>query len=100
MENKMLRIDAVKRMGNLTLLNAALNNAIKNLGWEVKKTGNDNGGGLIEYSDNMKIFNNKFLNLPEWNEAEIDKRSEFLAKKALEAWPYPQFPEDEGTKGS
>lgn len=102
-ENRIRHIDrtgAVQKIGNLTLLSSALNNAIKNTSWKDKKAGNAKGGGLVEYSSGMKIFNNKFLNLSEWNEAEIDKRGEFLAKKALEAWPYPQFPEDDDNKSS
>lgn len=88
--------DVLKRMGNLTLLSSPLNNAIKNLAWQDKKAGNKKGDGLIEYSKDMKIFSEDYLNLKEWNEESINARGEFLAEQALKAWPYPDFKQDDG----
>lgn len=76
----------IKTLGNLTIITNSLNSSIKNSSWEIKKDGDGNRNGLRAYSKDIEIMN-KFLDLPLWNEGEIEKRALFLYEKFIEIFP-------------
>ena len=80
-ETKMKRNEALKTIGNLTLITGKLNSNISNGSWTRKRE------KLNEYSS---LFLNKKLldNSPEdWDEASISARSKWLTERILEIWP-------------
>jgi len=64
-------------IGNLTL--SAYNSELSNDDFETKKN--------TYYESHLEI-NKYFDNIESWKRNEIEQRSEFLAKKAIEIWPY------------
>lgn len=72
-------------LGNLTIITQALNASIRDENWETKKNGRGDKGGLKRYADGIETFS-KYLDLPSWNESEIEHRAEELYDKALEVW--------------
>lgn len=80
---------AINRIGNLTLVTSALNPAISNGGWDVKRA------ALLEHT-NLRITalvaQPNGLGMPDvgWNEDRIDERARRLCEAALEVWPRPK----------
>lgn len=73
------RGDAINVIGNLTLVTEALNPAMSNAAWKVKKAA---------LQDHTKLhLNREVLNLEAWDEAQIDARATRLAKFACKVWP-------------
>lgn len=77
------RDELIHTLGNLTLINGGLNKRLSNRSWVHKR-------GLIKASDNLFI-NKKLLKNPpdQWDEEQIEDRSEWIAKKVCEIWPRP-----------
>jgi len=75
---KIKRYKKLKTLGNLTLVTKNLNSSMKNAAWNIKKV------ALKEFS-HLKITTD-YINKVNWNENEIDKRADDLAKQALKIW--------------
>lgn len=71
--------DYVSRIGNLTLFAGPLNQSASNNPYARKKPAYEKSGISIT-SDLPKMY-------PEFRFAEVEKRSEYFAKKAIEIWP-------------
>jgi uncharacterized protein with ParB-like and HNH nuclease domain len=75
---KLQRNKKLKTLGNLTLVTKALNSKLKNSAWTNKKI------PLKEYS--KLPITTPYLDLNDWNEAEIEKRANDLSNAALSIW--------------
>lgn len=75
--------------GNLTIITQSLNRSIRDANWDIKKYGDVNKPGLYKYGKGIDTLD-EFLEEKEWNEDTIDKRADFLLKKALEVWSYKE----------
>lgn len=75
----------LKTLGNLAIITQSLNTSIRDANWPTKKRGSGDKKGLIHYSGGIETLA-PFLDLNEWNEAEIEKRADFLFDKAKEIW--------------
>ena len=84
-EAKDYRNFKLKTLGNLAIITQSLNASIRDATWPTKKRGSGNKEGLIHYSGGIETLA-PYLELNEWNEAEIEKRAEFLLNKAKEIW--------------
>jgi hypothetical protein len=84
-EAKDYRNFKLKTLGNLAIITQSLNASIRDANWPTKKRGSGNKEGLIHYSGGIETLA-PYLELNEWNEAEIEKRAEFLLNKAKEIW--------------
>lgn len=80
------RNKAILKLGNFTLITAALNTSISNSCWEEKKSGKGEKDGLKKHSQGIKIFDEEYLNRDAWDEACIAERGEFLADTAIKTW--------------
>lgn len=73
-------------LGNLAIITQSLNASIRDAAWDKKKNGNGDGkpglalcaGGLCTLYDALKQ--------PDWNEAEISARAEWLFEQARTIW--------------
>lgn len=72
-------------LGNLAIITQSLNASIRDSEWQVKKTGNGKKPGLTHFAAGIETLS-QFLERPEWNEAEIEKRAKYLCERALEIW--------------
>jgi uncharacterized protein with ParB-like and HNH nuclease domain len=84
-EAKDYRNFKLKTLGNLAIITQYLNASIRDSNWATKKEGSGNKEGLKHYSGGIETLS-PYLALNEWNEVEIEKRAEFLLKKAKEIW--------------
>ncbi len=84
-EAKDYRNFKLKTLGNLAIITQSLNASIRDSDWTTKKNGSGNKEGLKHYSGGIETLA-PYLDLHEWNETEIKKRSDFLLKKATEIW--------------
>lgn len=84
-EAKDYRNFKLKTLGNLAIITQFLNASIRDANWPTKKRGSGNKEGLIHYSGGIETLA-PYLELNEWNEAEIEKRAEFLLNRAKEIW--------------
>jgi len=75
-------------LGNLALLTASLNSAIRDADWPTKKAGKGRRAGLLRYTSNMEtLFDD--LERETWDEEAISERGERLAQAALATWALP-----------
>ncbi len=79
------RDDKLYRLGNLAIITQSLNSSIRDAEWQVKLQGNDHKNGLRNCAKGLETMEN-VLDKEVWNEAEIDKRGDWLAEKAIEVW--------------
>lgn len=84
-EAKDYRNFKLKTLGNLAIITQSLNASIRDSNWPTKKRGSGNKEGLKHYSGGIETLS-PYLELNEWNESEIEKRSDFLLKKATGIW--------------
>lgn len=84
-EDKENRNFKLKTLGNLAIITQSLNASIRDSNWPTKKSGSGSKEGLKHYSGGIETLS-PYLELSEWNETEIDKRADFLFKKACEIW--------------
>lgn len=75
----------IKTIGNFTMITQRLNAKIGNGAWATKLVGRNNDG-LKAYARDLSTLED-FLKLSNWNESEIEKRSEWLGKKIIEEFP-------------
>lgn len=89
-EQAQRRNGLVRKIGNLTLLSARLNNSIRDADWITKKGGTGQRAGLKRYAVGLDIFDQD-LHEETWTEDHIQARGERLARYALSAalWPIP-----------
>ena len=71
-------------LGNKTLLNGKLNNAIKNASWDIKKEGRPEHPGFEKCARDLKTF--QFKDITVWNEEEIEKRNDQLYQQICLVW--------------
>ena len=71
------------KLGNLTLLSAALNSSVRDSDWQRKKLGTDGHGGLQKFGRGLDIFDTD-LGLEQWGDAEIENRGKRLAASAIQ----------------
>jgi hypothetical protein len=74
------RNNMLHSLGNLTLLTSSLNPAVSNSSFEIKKK------EIVKHS--TLILNSYFIEIEQWNEAEIEKRSAMLIESILKIWQY------------
>ncbi len=84
-EDKENRNFKLKTLGNLAIITQSLNASIRDSNWPTKKSGSGSKEGLKHYSGGIETLS-PYLELSEWNETEIDKRADFLLKKACKIW--------------
>jgi len=84
-EDKDLRNQKLKTLGNLAIITQSLNSSIRDSNWPTKKRGKGGKEGLIHYSGGIETLA-PYLQLNEWNEKEIETRAEFLFEKAKGIW--------------
>ncbi len=79
------RDQAVKEVGNLTLVTGKLNSSLSNAAWNQKKE-------TLKQHTTLRL-NWELLQDPpdEWNEETIRERSEYLANAATEIWPFANY---------
>ncbi len=70
---------ALQTLGNLTILTQALNSAVSNSQWDIKKP------ALLQHS--LLPINQQLHDVRTWDEAAIMKRSDGLLARALKLWP-------------
>ncbi|WP_199033286.1 HNH endonuclease family protein, partial [Ralstonia sp. ASV6] len=75
------RLEAIPRLGNLTMLHYGLNRGLQNSEFEVKRE------QLIKHS-NLQL-NRELFSLPDWDEERIAARGAKLAEVALSLWQGP-----------
>src|SRR5690606_12956645 len=67
-------------LGNLTLLTTSLNPAVSNSAFEIKQK------DLAKQS--TLLLNTYFIDLKDWDESAIEKRTEFLIEDIIKIWKY------------
>jgi len=85
-QDKINRNRKLLTLGNLTIITASLNSAIRDGNWDVKRSGKTNKPGLNHYAASLDTFS-QYLPQPVWNEQKISERADFLYIKATEIWP-------------
>ena len=87
-EEAKLRDNLLLKLGNLTIITAALNSSVRDASWNDKRAGKNGKLGLTEHSKAIKIFDRpEYLESKVWNEQIINHRAEFISNKSLEVWP-------------
>lgn len=74
----------LNKLGNLTLITGSFNSSLQNAAWADKKP------ELLKYS---KLNMTQYFHEPDandWNDAAIEKRTEYLFLKLLKIWPYAE----------
>jgi hypothetical protein len=79
-----LRERAIHTMGNLTILTQALNSAVSNAEWKVKRP------ALMQAS--LLPINLQLQDYSSWDETAITRRGQALLERALRVWPGPSRP--------
>ncbi|WP_456377868.1 DUF262 domain-containing protein [Lutibacter sp.] len=74
------RNKALHHLGNLTILTDSLNPSVSNDSFKVKKA-------EIAKHSTLKL-NTYFIDLENWNEIEIEKRTNYLIESILDLWSY------------
>ncbi len=75
------RVAMIQTMGNLTLLNRRLNQAVSNSSWAIKRE-------MLEVSDNLFLTSQLLKDAgDEWTENGIQARSEWMCDQLREIWP-------------
>ena len=72
-------------LGNLAIITQVLNATIRDSDWITKKKGSGNKEGLKQFSGGIETLS-PYLDVEDWNEEEIQKRSDFLYTKAVQIW--------------
>ena len=72
-------------MGNFAIISGSLNSAISDDEWKLKLSGKGKNKGLEYYSSGIETMND-VCKQKKWDEKKIEKRAEWLAKKALSIW--------------
>lgn len=84
---------AILRLGNMTLLNSALNTSLRNYPLDKKINGEGRKKGMRDYAD-LKITKDDMVMpyqnglLKTWNEASIQQRTRELCQEILNIWNY------------
>lgn len=82
------RDQALKKLGNLSLLASALNTSVSDSDWITKKQGSGTHFGLLEYAKGLETLSADLL-LPSWDETSITERGKRLADQIVKTWPAP-----------
>ena len=72
-------------LGNLAMITSGLNKSIRNYNWQIKKTGKNSNPGLKSFASGINTID-PYLELEEWDENTIEKRSQGLAELANQRW--------------
>lgn len=89
-EQERERDGRLRKLGNLTLLSAALNRSVRDADWPTKKQGSRRHGGLLKYGRGLDIFDED-LERERWTDDHIQERGKRLAALAVQVWPYPSL---------
>ena len=84
-EDKDFRNFKLKTLGNLAIITQSLNASIRDSNWPTKKRGSGKKEGLRHYSGGIETLA-PYLDLPDWNEVEMQKRADFMFDNAKEIW--------------
>jgi hypothetical protein len=87
-DQEVKRDQALKKLGNLSLLASGLNTSVSDSDWPAKKNGSGTHSGLLEYAKGLETLSSDLL-LSAWNEVTIAARGQRLADQILKTWPYP-----------
>lgn len=82
LEAQMARGEHVHLLGNLTLLTSSLNSTVSNSDWRRKRTHLD--------KHDVFLLNRGFKDIEDWDEAQIDARTQRMIDSLLAIWPVPQ----------
>lgn len=85
------RDQALRKLGNLSLLSSSLNKSIRDGDWATKKAGAGKRHGLDQYAGGLETLAEDLAN-ETWTEAHIVARGHRLAGQALQTWPWPVLP--------
>lgn len=81
------RDQALRKLGNLSILSARLNISVRDAAWRDKKKGQGKQHGLERYAGGLETLADA-LKQAEWDEARIADRGNRLADWALKVWPF------------
>jgi hypothetical protein len=84
------RDEALRKLGNMTLLTSSLNSAVRDATWQVKRKGKGTKLGLEQYGRGLVIFDEEFAD-EDWSCETISKRGNRLVALAKRTWPYPEL---------
>lgn len=84
-DEKDFRNFKLKTLGNLAIITQSLNASIRDSNWEIKKKGNGKNQGLKHFSGGIDTLA-PYLEKDQWNEKEIQNRSNALLRDALQIW--------------
>jgi hypothetical protein len=82
------RDQALKKLGNLSILASGLNTSICDSDWSTKKQGSGPHLGLLEYAKGLETLSADLV-LPRWDEVSISARAKRLADQIIKTWPSP-----------
>ena len=82
---KNIRNRQLLTLGNLTIIPASLNSAIRDGNWDIKRKGRETKKGLNHYATGLDTFS-PYLEAPLWNEEKITERADFLFEQAKDVW--------------
>ena len=89
------RDNTLLTLGNLAIIPQALNSSIRDSDWSTKLAGKGTGkNGLKECAAGLYTMYDS-LEKQDWNEAEIDRRADWLFKQAQITWKLTALPEYE-----
>ncbi|HYC57040.1 MAG TPA: DUF262 domain-containing HNH endonuclease family protein [Candidatus Binatia bacterium] len=84
------RDQALRKLGNLSLLSTKLNTSIRDGAWEIKKNGSKGRHGLQHYASSLETLA-PYLSRSVWDDSAIYERGRWLAEQALRVWPFPSL---------
>ena len=76
----------LQTLGNLAIITASLNSAIRDADWDKKLDGTSSKGGLKKHAAGL-VTMEAVLSSTDWDEDHISERADWLADKAIEVWP-------------
>ena len=80
-----LRDRKLLTLGNLTIIPASLNSALRDADWTAKKEGNGQRKGLRYYAGGIETFA-PYLEETSWTEEVIARRAAWLHEQAIAIW--------------
>lgn len=77
-------MQAINRLGNLTLLDRRINTSIRNAHFSLKK---------VQYEQSEIVLTRELVSYDEWNFVAVEKRQKVMSEKVAEIWAFPEVDE-------